>query len=267
MDLILKGFIIGVGKIIPGVSGSALAITLGIYEQLLNSISNIKNEIKTKNTFLIKVGIGLILAITLTSKIIVKCLKHYYLPTILLFTGLIIGGIPPLLKQTKLNKKDIIIIILITLILTILSLNINTKTQHILKNTPQEIINLIGIGILDSASSIIPGISGTSLLMMIGYYEIILNTFSTLLNINYIKTNAFVIIPFIIGFIIGTILISKIITHLFNHHRKKTYILIISFSILSIIILLKNINNTPLEILKNTPLLLLGYIISRKLEK
>ena len=265
MNLIIKGFIIGIGKIIPGVSGSTLAITLGIYEEILKKISNIKEEIKTKSTYLIKIGIGIILAITLTSKIIVKCLKQYYLTTILLFIGLIIGGIPPLIKKT--NHKEKIITIIITLILGLITLKTPTIKNHELVITPIEIIKIMGIGILDSGASIIPGISGTALLMSLGYYEIILKTFSTLHNLNYIKTNLFVIIPFIIGFMIGTIIISKIITYLFQKYKKKTYIAIISFTLLSIIMLMKQIIIEPIEILKNIPFLIIGYIISRKLDK
>ena len=120
LDIIIKGFIIGIGKVIPGVSGMALAISLGIYEQILESISNIKKEIKNKSTFLIKLGTGIILAIMLTSKVIVKCLKIYYLPTMLLFIGMITGGIPTIIKESKLNKNHIIPTLLITILLILI---------------------------------------------------------------------------------------------------------------------------------------------------
>ena len=266
MNLILKGFIIGIGKIIPGISGSALAIALGVYEDALKKISNIKDELKTKSTYLIKLGIGIILAIMLTSKIVVKCLNKYYLSTILLFVGLIIGELPRIIKQTKINKKEKILILIITLLLTIFFFRISIK-EHTLEKNMIEIFKLVGIGILDSISSIIPGISGTALLMSLGYYEIVLNTFSTILSIDKIRTNLFVILPFTTGFIMGTIIISKIITYLFKNYKKQTYIAVISFSLLSIILLLKRIDYKLIEIVKNIPFLIIGLIISRKIDK
>ena len=116
MNLIIKGFIIGLGKIIPGVSGSMLAISLGIYEEIIEKISSITKNFRKNIEYLAKISIGIILAIILTSKIIVKCLNHYYFPTMLLFIGLITGGIPNQLKKTKLKiGKTIISIIIIIL--------------------------------------------------------------------------------------------------------------------------------------------------------
>ncbi len=270
MNLIIKGFIIGMGKIIPGVSGSMLAITLGIYEKILSAISNIKKEFKQNAPFLMKTGTGIILAIILTSKIIVKCLNNYYLPTMLLFIGMIIGGTPQLIKEIKPPKKSTIIILTLTIILAITLAPHNTiANNHILEYNLSEFIKLIGIGIIDSASSIIPGISGTAILMMLGYYDTILNTFGNLMNINYLKKNLFIMIPFIIGFIIGTIIISKIITILFKKYKQSTYLVILIFTLTTTIILLKNtitISHNPLQIILALPLSIIGYYISIKLD-
>ena len=75
MKLILKGFIIGLGKIMPGVSGAMLAITLNEYDVIIESIANIKKDIYNNTKYLSKLGIGIILAIILASKIIILS-KH-----------------------------------------------------------------------------------------------------------------------------------------------------------------------------------------------
>lgn len=272
MILIIKGFIVGIGKILPGVSGAMLAISLGIYEEIIDIISNLKNITKEKTIYIIKVSIGISLAIILTSKIIVKCISNYYLPTILLFVGIIIGGIIKIIKQTKFKKKEIIssIILLILILLIIKYTNINTINVHKIEYTIIEFIKIILIGILDALSSIVPGISGTALLLTLGYYNIIIESFSTLLEINYIKKNIFVLIPFIIGFVIGIIEISKIINKIIKKNKNTINVLAIIFMTITTIILIKNtivIQTTKIQKIIGITLLIAGINISKYIEK
>lgn len=269
MNLIIKGFIIGIGKIIPGVSGAMLAIILGEYEKIIKTISNIKNTNIEQMKYLTKIAIGIILAITLTSKIIVKSLNTHYFTTMLLFIGMIIGGIPNVIKQIKINYKDIIISIIFILI-TMMPIKELTQTQnHTIEQTIIEFTKLIGIGSLDALSSIIPGISGTALLMIFGYYDIILKTFATTLNPLYIKQNIFILLPFTIGFIIGILVISKIICILLKKQKNKLNIIITIFMIITTIILTKKTietNPTIQEIILGIILGIFGIIVTIKLE-
>ena len=107
IKLILKGFVIGLGKIIPGVSGAMLAITMGVYETGLRAISNLTKEFKQHFKFLLFLGIGIVLAIVLGSKVVVYCLDKFYLPTMLLFIGMIVGGIKPLFKEVQGQKIEV----------------------------------------------------------------------------------------------------------------------------------------------------------------
>lgn len=270
MKLIAKGLIIGIGKIIPGVSGAMLAITLGVYERILFSLANLKKEFFANAKFLTKIGIGIILSIILTSKIVVKCLKCYYFPTMLLFIGMIIGGIPNLLKKVKFKKQDIIVSFISLVTLSFMFFNNNTVTNlYEIEYTIIDFIKLIGVGFIDAISSIIPGISGTALLMMIGYYNIILKTFGSILNISQLAQNIFTMIPFSIGFLLGIIIISKILNLLFKKFKNTTYIIITIFMTLTTIILIKNTFEymyTTTELLIGISLLIIGYIISLKLD-
>jgi len=270
MNLIIKGFIIGIGKIIPGVSGAMLAMTLGIYEQLIESIANIKKDFLKNAKILIKPGIGIIIAITLTSKIVVKCLNNYYLATMLLFIGMIVGGIPQLIKQTKLKKQHILRSTIILIAIYIIIKNINIINNYQINYTILDFIKIIGIGILDAISSIIPGISGTAILMMLGYYNTILETFATILHINKIARNIFIITPFIIGFAIGTLLISKIINIIIKKQKNLINIITIIFMTMTIITLIKkslSTTFTTLELIIGIILFIIGIIISIKLDK
>ena len=239
MNLVIKGFLIGIGKVMPGISGAMLAITLGEYNKIIESISNIKNIKNIK--YLSKIGIGIILAIMTTSKIIVTLLNRYYFATMLLFTLLIISKIPNLIKGLILIKKDIIISIICIII--IIMLVPKTINEYTLKYTVVDFIKLIAIGIIDSASSIIPGISGTAILLSLGYYNIIIRTFASIMNIQLIQANLFVLIPFSIGFIVGTILISKIINIFIKKYPNILNMIVTMLMIYTMILLICNLIN------------------------
>jgi len=270
MELIIKGFIIGLGKIIPGVSGAMLAISLGVYEEILEKIANIKKQSKSSAKYLIKPLIGIILAIIITSKIIVKCLNMYYLPTMLLFVGLIASGIPKLIKNITLKKikKISTIISIIISIIIIGSIEYTNQvvitSPHKIEYTTIEFIKLIGIGIVDSIASIIPGISGTALLMILGYYNIILTTFGTISKIEVIPQNSFILIPFTIRFILGTIAISKILNKIIKKQKETLNIIVTIFMIYSLIKLAKTAiipNQKITTYLIGTILFIIGLII------
>ena len=99
--LVIKGFVMGIANIIPGVSGGTLAIILGIYEQFISSISHFFKNIKENIKFLLLLAIGIVLAIVSMSNVIDYSYKHYPIPTTLFFVGLVVGGIPLLYSKVK----------------------------------------------------------------------------------------------------------------------------------------------------------------------
>src|SRR5574344_1249609 len=149
--LIIKGFIIGIGKILPGVSGALLAISLGLYKEILNKITC---PFKKENIiFFAKLGLGFIIALVLFSNAITFFYNKYYLPTMLLFIGLILGGEKSLyLKIT--NKKHLIY-------------------------SASAIIFMILL------TPFIPGISGTAIYITLGVYDKILHVFQIYLILIY----------------------------------------------------------------------------------
>ena len=97
--LFLKGFIIGLRKIIPGVSGSVLAVLLGVYEKTLNNIANLKNSWKNSLKFLGPLGCGIILAIILFSRVLLYFISNYSLATMSFFFGILLATIPKIFKE------------------------------------------------------------------------------------------------------------------------------------------------------------------------
>lgn len=273
IKLILKGFVIGLGKIIPGVSGAMLAITMGVYEKGLRAISNLFKEFKQHFKFLLFLGIGIVLAIVLGSKVVIYCLNRFYLPTMLLFIGMIAGGIKPLFKEIKGEKvqlKNIIIsLVVVSLLIVISLLDFGEDKSNYVKNISSFVTFFVG-GVFDAAATVIPGVSGTALLMILGYYNIVMNSFGDVFNFANITNNMFVLIPFCLGTITGVLMISKLMNYLFNHHKTTTYCSIIGFACVSILLLLSQTFTRTykiMEIIISIVLFVVGYFTSKKLDK
>lgn len=227
--LIIKGFIVGLGKIIPGVSGSMLAMTLGIYEQVIEAITNFFSNIKENSKLLVNFGFGVFLAIIFFSKLILFCLNNYYFETMYLFLGLILGTIIPFTKNLKINLKTIIIFFLTLSIMLFFTSN-NSLSNFYFNGSLIHYFYLIFLGMIDALTSIVPGISGTAIFMLLGSYELVLNILGNPINIMFLIYS--------LGMIFGIIFTSYLMNYLLKNKREETYSLIFAFMISSILILL-----------------------------
>lgn len=261
----LKGFIIGIGKIVPGVSGAMLAITLGVYDKAIQAFTGFTSDIKKNFKYLLLLGIGIISSIIVFSKIINYFYINHYIPTMLFFMGLIIGGIPGLINKTSYNYRNIIITSVSFLIVTILSFSFINNTYMLKGNFVDYIILFIG-GITEAFSSIVPGISGTALFMVMGIYNIVIEILANLTNVVYVADNFLLIVFFVIGLFLGIILISIVVKWLFLKCSLETYSAILGFCLSNIVILfLKIITYSPslFGYLIGIPLSLIGYFIGK----
>ena len=236
--LAIKGFFIGLANIIPGVSGGTLALTLGIYEKLIGCISHFFKNLKENIKFILPIGIGAVIAILSLSHLISFCLDNYVLPTILFFIGAILGGLPMLIKKVNGHKITIsnIIIFLITFGIIILLLFLNSETEVSFQN--MNIIDyllLFVVGVVASATMVIPGVSGSAVLMTIGYYKPILNIVKNLTDFSSLGSNLAILIPFGLGVLVGILLIAKVLEFLFKNFEVKTYYGVLGFIVASII--------------------------------
>lgn len=237
--LILKGFIVGLGKVIPGVSGAMLAITLGIYDKCIEAISNFTKRVKDNILLLFYIGIGLIMSIGLFSNMVIYLLNNHYFLTMCFFIGLIIGGLPKMYSESKVKIKNIknIAFIIITFFIMVLVTSVNANYTIKME---ANFISLIGLGFLEAFAMVVPGISGTALLMLVGYYDLVILRFSQILNIMTLFETIEFFIPFGLGMLLGVLIISKIINYFFKVHPIETYCIIFGL-ILSSIYMMFNI--------------------------
>lgn len=259
--LIMKGMIIGIGKIIPGVSGSLLAISLGVYEKAIDSLININKDSKNI-VFLGKIGIGILISIIFFSKIILYFLNNYYLYTMIFFIGLMMGNIPSSIKIVKQAKKKDIIYLLLSLLLVYIIYKFKSPIVYSPNISFNNFIIIFMLGVTDAITMIVPGISGTALFMMLNCYHFIMDLFSNLFSKIYFT------VTFGIGVIIGILITGYIMNKLLTKHKEKVHLVILGFTISSLIVLLipiiKMIN--PFNVIPLAILLILGFIISKKLE-
>lgn len=269
MNLFLKGFIIGIAKIIPGVSGAMIAVSFGIYDKLINAITNFFDDRKNNLKFLLFLGSGIILAIVCFSNIIRYFINAYYIPTMMLFIGLILGGTYNYSKKIEFSLKNIIIIIFIILFITIISLG-NVNNNYVITNSFLDYIIFFIGGVIEIFSSIVPGISGTALLMLLGIYDSILVILSNIFNISFVIDNIIIYISYGLGMCLSFIVFSILISYLLKKYRKIFDTIVFALSISSILLLLIMIFNSKyvfIDILIGLIMFSIGIIISYLFDK
>ncbi|MFA5604220.1 MAG: DUF368 domain-containing protein [Bacilli bacterium] len=269
--LFLKGIIIGIGKIIPGLSGSMIMMVMGLYEKGIDALYHFFDDVKGNFKFLITIGSGILVAIILMSKLIKVLLLNYYFIIICFFVGLILGGIPSIFKEVKghYNKKNIMLFIFFLLLVTSLTF-IDTNNQMMLDDGFNDFILMYIIGIIEAATMIIPGISGTAIMMILGLYNILLDLFINLGNFNLMISNLKSIIPFGIGLVTGGMAFISAIKYLLTNHKVKTYFVIAALALSSVFLMIIQAiksNYYTLDVIMGMILLFVGFISCRSFDK
>lgn len=228
MKNFLKGFVIGIGKIIPGVSGAMLAISMGVYDKSLHYISNFNKCKKESIKYLFPICLGIILSIVFFSKIISLSLNRFYLITMLFFIGLIIGGIPSV--NSKVKKNNYYITVMSFVFFFLLSIT-NIDNIYVIRGNLFDFVIFFFSGIVEAIGTVVPGISSTALLMVMGTYN---NVVTAIGNFNNFR----ILIPFSIGFCIGLIIIVRLVNYLFNKYEDKVYAFVFGLLLSSVVILI-----------------------------
>ena len=208
---LLKGAIIGMDFVLPGISGAALAVVFGLYERIVAFIANVTKDFIKNILFFLPVGLGGLLGIYLISRPISFLLDNYRVPFYWFFVGAILGTIPNLWRRSgeKGRKPAHIVMLISTFVLAALfflfSLN---KTIGQIELTP---VTAFGVGSVTAFTALIPGFSSSNFLVLIGVYE--------QMNTSYKTLNLGILIPFALGLLIFVFPFSKGIKFLL----KKTF--------------------------------------------
>lgn len=253
--LFIKGIVLGVAFVIPGVSGGTLAVLMGIYEELIEAASNFYKSIadfKKYIMYLLPIGLGVVFSVAVFAKLIKFGLDKAPIITILIFLGMIIGGIPALVrnvKGTKISLKDMTLM-LVGLIIVISMLIFHKSNSNVVLTNMSitGYITLFLVGAIAAVTMVVPGISGSFTLMLIGYYEPILNLVNDITSFKNLGPNLILIFIFMLGVFIGIIFISKIIEWCLKHYKRETYYAIIGFVLSSIISVIYEVSKFPFNL-------------------
>lgn len=240
--LLIKGFLIGIAFIIPGLSGGTLAIYLGVYEQMLEAIGKLFTSFKKSFKFLLPIVLGVALSVVLLAKLFGLLMAWNSMIVLGFFMGLILGGIKDIYTEAKEKplKKTSIIAFLIAfglVILLIIMEKVKTTTGiETIEITPLNLFLVFLLGMAASMTMIVPGVSGSALLLVLGYYTaIVSNTIGNILDFSNLWYHLQIIIPFGIGAAFGIIAFSRLITLALKKYHKQTYAAILGFILASVV--------------------------------
>lgn len=269
----IKGFILGIANVIPGVSGGTMAVSMGLYELILSSIGNFFKDIKGNFIKLLPIILGILVAIVSTSKLVTYALTNYKAQTLCLFIGLIFGGVSLIMRKIKGKGSKTNYLIFFVIFFFVISLNFLKTGLIEISFTNMGIIDyllLLLMGFIASSAMVIPGISGSFILMVLGYYDKIIYTISTITDFSKLGSNLLILVPFGIGVIIGIVFMAKLITNLIKKYETKTYFAIMGFVLSSVVVLLLQLTDfkfTFINVATSLFALCWGYMLARAIDK
>lgn len=240
---IVKGMLIGVANIIPGVSGGTMAVSMGIYDKLIHALTHLRKEFKESLKLIVPILIGAAAAIVGLSFVIEFLFERYPLETNFLFIGLIVGGLPAILKKVKGKRASAgnyaALIVFFALVVGLAAMGEREGNAADLTLNAVNVMKLLGVGVIASATMVIPGVSGSMTLLLIGYYNPIiasincfiraLAAFDTAGILHY----AGILLPFGIGVVVGIFAIAKLIEIVFEKYPMTAYYAIIGLIVAS----------------------------------
>lgn len=254
---ILRGVMIGISNIIPGVSGGTMMVSMGIYDKIISSITSLPKHFIRSFKTLLPYGIGMVIGIVGLSFFIEQLFTGFPLETAMAFVGLIFGGIPMIMKKVKTKQRDFVGIMLLLLFFALILgmgfLGDNHINRSIELNFTQGVIIFL-VGIIAAATMVIPGVSGSMILLLLGYYNPILSLVNQTVkamisfDIQLIIQNGLMLAPFAIGVIIGIFAVAKLIEYLLSKFEQRTYYAILGLIIASPFVVLKEIGISTIQV-------------------
>lgn len=250
IKLIFVGLVIGIANVIPGVSGGTMAVVFNIYDRFIDVLTLNVKKLLANWKFILPLLLGAAVGILFFSKVITLLFTKYPDQTNFFFTGLILGSIPMLYgfiikKEKKIPSVSTIICTIAGLALILLFSYFQEKqgsaASTLMGTLPQITVSLVlrlffG-GVLSAIAMIIPGISGSFLMLMLGIYPIVIAAIASILNTSTFVSALLILLPCGIGIILGLLFGAKAIRALLKHFPEQTYGVILGLIIGSVFLM------------------------------
>lgn len=224
INVSFKGICVGGSMAVPGVSGGSMAMILGIYDKLISAVGSFHKGVKRNILFLGMFCIGGFFGLWLFAKPLTMLIEQYPMPTLYFFMGAVAGGLPLMFKNAQvkvISCKAIVYPVLGFLFVFLISL---LPEGYFVAGGKQGFtlwLMLLFAGLVSAAALVLPGISVSYVLLLLGMYHETMNAVHELL-IAYL-------FPLGTGLIVGILLITKLLEKAMKHHPQPTYLIIIGF--------------------------------------
>lgn len=240
---ILKGMLIGIANIIPGVSGGTMMVSMGIYDKLIHCITHLFSEFKQSVKFLFPIAVGMGIAIIASAFGLEWLFESFPIQANLLFIGLILGSLPILWKNVKGSKIKmghlIAALAFFALVVGMAAFGGTEGAAADLSFNLVNVLKLFVVGIIASATMVIPGVSGSMVLMLLGFYQPVLGAITdfiealTSLDVDGILAGMGILVPFGLGVVAGIFAVAKLVEIIFEKFPLYAYWAIIGLVVAS----------------------------------
>ena len=227
---ILRGAVMGVSNIIPGVSGGTMAVSMGIYDRVIFAVNNLFKQFRKSFRELLPILIGVLIGLFAFAALIGTLLgtkaaeiPMTRLPTNFAFIGLILGGLPAIYKRVDMKSAKVpgIILFLIFLALVVVLPLLNPPEARTVDHSVGTILLMVLLGAIASSTMVIPGISGSMIMMLLGYYNTVINAMNDLRGGDW--SSLVILLPYVIGLLVGIVFIAKLMNFLLKKHAALTF--------------------------------------------
>lgn len=254
LRVILCGFITGSVMAVPGISGGSAAMVIGVYDDLLRAVSRCFSEPRRNIPLLLRFALGGILGLFLMAGAISWLLTTpAEVPVRFLFLGAVAGGIPAIFRKAgvrRLNASGLVLILsgaAAVLLLASLPEGLFTPGE---RGFADMALQFTG-GVLLAAALVLPGISASHFLYMLGIYDAVMEKLSTL--------DLIPLLPLAAGTVLGIFVTARLIETLFQRHQAGTFLVILGFMLASLRELIPR-GAEPWQILTGIPCILVGFV-------
>lgn len=276
---ILRGMVIGIANVIPGVSGGTMMVSMGIYDKLILVLTHFIKRMKEAVALLVPILVGMLLSIAIFAKIFSEILfPRFPLQTNLFFIGLILGGLPVIYGKVRGNTiripQIIAFLLFFVMVVGFACVGEGGGSSADISFSAGNVVRLFGVGIIAATTMVIPGVSGSMIMMILGYYNTIIDTINDFINalkafdIAAMLDTFVVLVPFGIGVLAGIVAVAKLIEFMLKKYPLVTYwaiIGLIAASPFAILLMMEIVTVGVVEIATGIVLLAVGFFISLKL--
>ena len=242
---VLRGAVIGVSNIIPGVSGGTMAVSMGIYDRVIYAVNNLFKQFRKSFREILPILIGVLIGLFAFAALIGTLLGTKSdeipitrLPTNFAFIGLVLGGLPAIYKRVSMKNARMpgVVLFLFFLALVVVLPLLNPPEARTADHSIGTILLMIPLGAIASSAMVIPGISGSMILMLLGYYNPVINAMNDLRGGDW--SSLAILLPYVIGLLVGIVFIAKLMNYLLRQHAALTFCAIFGLVIGSPVVLL-----------------------------